>query len=135
GAGVCAGVPVMLFEEYPLKRLTSFIDPWASSDGSGYHVIQSWVAMHSGGPFGQGLGNPMAKRPFLPEPGTDFIAAVIAEELGLVGILVLLAGYMGIVWRGLSIARRASDAFGMLMAASLTSMIGLQGFFNFAVGV
>jgi cell division protein FtsW len=57
GAGVVVGVPVMLFEEYRLKRLTSFIDPWASSDGDGYHVIQSWVAMHSGGPFGQGLGN------------------------------------------------------------------------------
>ncbi len=133
GAGVVVGVPVMLLEEYRMKRLTSFIDPWASSDGDGYHVIQSWVAMHSGGPFGQGLGNSMAKLHFLPEPWTDFIAAVIAEELGLVGILVLLAGYLGIVWRGLSIARRASDAFGMLMAASLTSMIGLQAFFNLAV--
>jgi cell division protein FtsW len=132
-AGVVVGVPVMLFEEYRLKRLTSFIDPWASSEGDGYHVIQSWVAMHSGGPFGQGLGNSMAKLHFLPEPWTDFIAAVVAEELGLVGIVLLLAGYMGIVWRGLSIARRASDAFGMLMAASLTAMIGLQAFFNLAV--
>ena len=133
GTGIVVGVPIMLFEEYRLKRLTSFIDPWAASEGDGYHVIQSWVAMHSGGPFGQGLGNSMAKLHFLPEPWTDFIAAVVAEELGLVGILVLLAGYLGIVWRGLSIARRASDAFGMLMAASLTSMIGLQAFFNLAV--
>jgi cell division protein FtsW len=133
GTGIVVGVPVMLFEEYRLKRLTSFIDPWASSEGDGYHVIQSWVAMHSGGPFGQGLGNSMAKLHFLPEPWTDFIAAVVAEELGLVGILLLLGGYLGIVWRGLWIARRASDAFGMLMAASLTSMIGLQAFFNLAV--
>ncbi len=132
-AGVIIGVPVMLFEEYRLKRLTSFIDPWATSDTDGYHVIQSWVAMHSGGLFGQGLGNSMAKLHFLPEPWTDFIAAVIAEELGLVGILVLLAVYLGIVWRGLSIARRASDSFGMLMASSLTAMIGLQAFFNLAV--
>jgi cell division protein FtsW len=132
-AAVVVGVPVMLFEEYRLKRLTSFIDPWATSEGDGYHVIQSWVAMHSGGLFGQGLGNSMAKLHFLPEPWTDFIAAVIAEELGLVGILVLLACYVGIVWRGLSIARRAADSFGMLMAASLTAMIGLQAFFNLAV--
>jgi cell division protein FtsW len=133
GATIVLGVPVMLFEEYRLKRLTSFIDPWATLEGDGYQVIQSWVAMHSGGLFGQGLGNSMAKLHFLPEPWTDFIAAVLAEELGLVGILVLLAVYLGIVWRGLSIARRASDAFGMLMAASLTSMIGLQAFFNLAV--
>jgi cell division protein FtsW len=133
GAGVVVGVPLMLLEEYRLQRLTSFIDPWATSDGDGYHVIQSWVAMHSGGLFGQGLGNSMAKLHFLPEPWTDFIAAVLAEELGLVGVLGLLLVYLGIVWRGLSIARRASDAFGMLMASSITAMLGLQAFFNLAV--
>lgn len=133
GVGLAVGVPLMLLEEYRLARLTSFIDPWASSDGDGYHVIQSWVAMHSGGLAGQGLGNSMAKLHFLPEPWTDFIAAVIAEEMGFIGIIFLIVLYTGVVWRGMTIARRARDSFSMLIAASLTAMLGLQAFFNMAV--
>lgn len=133
GVGVIVGTPLMIMEAYRVQRLTSFLDPWASFEGEGYHVIQSWIAMHSGGLWGQGLGNSMAKLHFLPEPWTDFIAAVTAEELGLVGLFVLITLYAAFVWRGLHIARRARDNYGMLMAGCLTAMIGLQAFFNMAV--
>lgn len=133
GAGTAVGIPLMLLETYRMKRLTSFMDPWASLEGDGYHVIQGWIAMHSGGFWGQGLGNSVAKLHFLPEPWTDFIAAVLAEELGLIGIIVLVLLYALFVWRGLSIARRARDPFSMYLAACLTAGIGLQAFFNLGV--
>ncbi len=133
GVGAAVGLPVMLAEQYRVQRLTSFMDPWAVASGDGYHTIQSWVALHSGGLLGQGLGNSMAKLYFLPEPWTDYIGAVIGEELGLVAIAVILALFGVLVWRGLSIARNARDPFGMFLAATLTAMIGLNAFFNFAV--
>jgi len=133
GAGTAIGIPLMLLETYRMKRLTSFMDPWASLEGDGYHVIQGWIAMHSGGFWGQGLGNSVAKLHFLPEPWTDFIAAVLAEELGLIGIIILVLLYAMFVWRGLAIARRARDPFSMYLAACLTAGIGLQAFFNLGV--
>lgn len=133
GAGSVIGIPLMLLEQYRVQRLTSFLDPWASLEGDGYHVIQGWIAMHSGGLFGQGIGKSVAKLHFLPEPWTDFIAAVLAEELGLIGVAALIALYAVFVWRGLSIARRASNPFSMYLAACLTAGIGLQAFFNMAV--
>ncbi|RME24203.1 MAG: putative lipid II flippase FtsW [Deltaproteobacteria bacterium] len=133
GAGVAVGVPVMLAQQYRINRVTSFLDPWAVSSGEGYHTIQSWIAMHSGGLWGQGLGNSMAKLYFLPEPWTDYIGAVIGEELGLVAVLLVMALFAGLLWRGLTIARHARDPFGMFLAATLTAMIGLNAFFNLAV--
>ncbi len=131
--GSLGAVGLVMSAQYRMDRITSFTDPWASEKAEGYHTIQSWVAMHSGGLWGQGLGNSMAKLHFLPEPWTDYIAAVIAEELGLVrlGLLILLFGIF--VWRGLVIARRAKDAFGMFLASTLTAMIGFEAFFNLAV--
>ena len=133
GAAAVAGTLLVMSAQYRMNRITSFTDPWPNEAAEGYHIIQSWVAMHSGGLWGQGLGNSLAKLHFLPEPWTDFIGAVIAEELGLVGIVMLLLAFTGFVWRGLTIARRARDAFGMLMAATLTAMIGFEAFFNLAV--
>lgn len=132
-AGIFVGIPVMIFEPYRVKRLTSFLDPWQSMEAEGYHVIQSWVAMHSGGFWGQGLGNSVAKLDFLPEPWTDFIGAVIAEELGLVAVLSLIGLYAIFLWRGLYIARHARDSFSMLLAATLTLMVGFEAFFNLGV--
>lgn len=133
GAGLLIGIPLMFLEEYRIKRLTSFLDPWGNSEAEGYHVIQSWVAMHSGGLWGQGLGNSMAKLHFLPEPWTDFIGAVVAEELGLMAMLAMLLLYTLLVWRGLHIARKARDAFSMYVASTLTLMIGLEALFNLGV--
>ena len=127
------GIPAMIWEPYRVQRLTSFLDPWKTMDAEGYHVIQSWVAMHSGGLWGQGLGNSVAKLHFLPEPWTDFIGAVVAEELGLAAIFALVGLYTLFVWRGLHIARNARDSFSMLLASTLTLMVGLEAFFNLGV--
>ena len=133
GTGVVVGVPVMMAETYRLQRLTSFRDPWSNYEAEGYHIIQSWVAMHSGGFWGQGLGNSLAKLHFLPEPWTDFIAAVIAEELGWVALVAIIGIYGLLVWRSLHVARRARDAFGTFLAATIGGMIGFEAFFNLAV--
>lgn len=133
GAAVALGIPVMMAEAYRMERLTSFLDPWAVADAEGYHTIQSWVAMHSGGLWGQGLGNSMAKLYFLPEPWTDYIGAVIAEELGLLRLGLVMAVFGVLVWRGLAIARKARDPFGLFLASTITAMIGLNAFFNLAV--
>jgi cell division protein FtsW len=131
--GSLSAVIAVMSAQYRMDRITSFTDPWASEKAEGYHTIQSWVAMHSGGLWGQGLGNSMAKLHFLPEPWTDYIAAVIAEELGLVRLVLLIVLFGLFVWRGLVIARRAKDAFGMFLASTLTAMIGFEAFFNLAV--
>ena len=133
GLGCVVGIPLMLMEQYRMQRLTSFMDPWANLEDEGYHVIQGWIALHSGGMWGQGLGKSIAKLHFLPEPWTDFIAAVMGEELGLIGLIVLVSLYAAFVWRGLSISRRARDPFSMYLTACLTAGIGLQAFFNLAV--
>ena len=122
-----------ILEPYRIKRLTSFVDPWSVSDNEGHQVIQSWVAMHSGGFWGQGLGNSVAKLHWLPEPWTDFIGAVVAEELGLAAIIGLIGLYGVFLWRGLHIARNARDAFSMLLASTLTLMVGFEAFFNLGV--
>lgn len=132
-SAVVVGVPVMLLEEYRVERFKSFLDPWAVQDGAGYHVIQSWVAMHSGGLWGEGFGNSLAKLHYLPEPWTDFIGAIIAEELGLVRFLLVLVLYVLLIWRGLVIARRARDAFGTYLAATLAVMVGLEAFLHLGV--
>jgi len=133
GLGLMVIIPVIQAQAYRLRRVTSFLDPWNTANDEGYHTIQSWVAMHSGGLWGQGLGNSMAKLHFLPEPWTDYISAVIAEELGLMALTGMILLYVIMVWRGLHIARRARDAFSMYLAGTLAIMIGLEAFLNLAV--
>ena len=133
GLGLVVGVPLMLMKDYRVDRLTSFLDPWGDMQGNGYHTIQSWLAMHSGGLWGQGLGNSIAKLHFLPEPWTDYIAAVIAEELGFMRLVIVIGLYGLLVWRGLDIASRARDAFSAYVATAITGMIGFEAFFNLGV--
>jgi cell division protein FtsW len=133
GVGLAVTIPVIQSQPYRLARIASFMDPWGTADKEGYHTIQSWVAMHSGGLTGQGLGASMAKLHFLPEPWTDYISAVIAEELGLVALIGLITLYIILVWRGLAIAHRARDAFSMYLAATLSIMVGIEAFLNLAV--
>ena len=127
------GFTVLMSAEYRVRRMLNFLDPWQSRQSEGYQVVQSWIAMHNGGLTGQGLGNSLAKRQFLPEPWTDFIAAVIAEELGFIGMLVMIALFGGLLYRGLQIARHAKDAFSMYLATALTFMIVGEAFFNLGV--
>ena len=133
GGAVMIGGPLMVMEPYRVRRLLSFMNPWQSAQGDGYHTIQSWLAMYSGGMWGQGGGNSIAKLHFLPEPWTDYIGAVIAEEYGFSGLLLLIVLYSGMVWRGLYIAGRARDAFSTYIATTITAMIGFEAFFNLGV--
>lgn len=118
---------------YRVRRLLSFLDPWASQLGDGYQVVQSLIAIGSGGIFGRGLMASEAKRAFLPEPHTDFIASVIAEEIGLIGITLLIVAFVVIAWRGLRAAVLAPDRFGTLLGIGLTTMIAVQAFINLSV--
>ena len=116
-----------------MERLTSFINPWADPTDTGWQIIQSLYAIGSGGLFGVGLGNSTQKYLYLPEPQNDFIFAVIAEELGFVGCLLIIALFAIFIWRGALIAMKAPDMFGSLLAAGITAMIGLQAIINIAV--
>ncbi len=115
------------------KRVVSFMDPFADSAGDGFQVVQSLLALGSGGLFGLGLGKSIQKNLYLPEPQNDFILAIIGEELGLIGLLVLLTVYAALIWRGFHVALNAPDYLGLLMAGGVTIMIGLQVILNVAV--
>ncbi|MDH4229885.1 MAG: putative lipid II flippase FtsW [Nitrospirota bacterium] len=122
-------------EPYRLTRLTSYLDPWADATGSGFQVVQSFLAFGSGGITGVGLGEGRQKLFFLPEPHTDFIYAVIGEELGLIGALGILFLFLLFAWRGLVISRSAQEPFGRYLALALTLMIVLQALINMGVAV
>lgn len=116
-----------------MRRLTSFVNPWADPRDSGFHIIQSLLAIGSGGPFGVGLGMSRQKFRYLPEQHTDFIFAIIGEELGLMGTLLVLFLYVVFAGRGLRAAFRAPDSFGTLLASGITVMVTLQAAMNIAV--
>ena len=135
GAAAVAGVAFIFTDPdgYRFSRITSFLDPFADALGSGYQVVQSLLAMGTGGLTGLGLGNSIQKNLYLPEPQNDFILAIIGEELGFVGILGLMIVYMILIWRGCHVAMNAKDYMGMMMAAGITIMIGIQVIINIAV--
>ena len=124
---------VLMSASYRRRRLLAFWDPWADPLGDGFQIIQSLVAVGTGGVFGRGLMAGVQKLFYLPEPHTDFIYAVISEELGLVGATALLICFCVIAWRGLRIAARAEDTFGSFVALGLTTMIAAQAFINISV--
>jgi cell division protein FtsW len=137
-AGVClAAVPalyfLLAFSEYRWRRVTSFLDPWADPLGDGFQMIQSMIAVGTGGIFGRGLMGGVQKLFYLPEPHNDFIYAVISEELGFIGATVVIACFCVITWRGLRTALRAPDRFGAFLALGLTTMVAFQAFFNVSV--
>lgn len=115
---------------YRLKRLTSFRDPFQYEDGDGYQLIHSYLAMDSGGLTGNGLGGSIQKLGFLPEAHTDFIMAVISEELGFMGVSFVIGAYLLIMYRAVRIVRSLQDPFGKLLTVGLTFQIMLQAGFN-----
>ena len=118
---------------YRLNRITAFMDPWADAKGTGWQIIQSLYAIGSGGLFGVGLGNSTQKYLYLPEPHNDFIFAVLAEELGFIGCLLVIILFAIFIWRGILISMKAKDMFGSLLAVGITSQIGIQAIINIAV--
>jgi len=134
GAGVAAAAMIFTDSDgYRLSRITSFLDPFAHALDDGWQVVQSLLALGTGGLTGLGLGNSIQKNLYLPEPQNDFILAIIGEELGLVGVLCLMAVYMVLIWRGCHVAINAKDYMGMMMASGITIMIGIQVILNIAV--
>jgi len=121
---------LILMEPYRQARLFSFMDPWAHSDTGGYQTTQALMAVASGKVFGVGLGNSVQKFFYLPEQQTDMIAGVIGEELGLVGLLVLIALYGTLAWAGLRLALACRDTFARLLVAGFTISISAQALLN-----
>ncbi|MGI6113954.1 MAG: stage V sporulation protein E [Mahellales bacterium] len=119
--------------EYRLERFLSFTNPWNDPLDTGYQVIQSLYSLGSGGLFGTGLANSMQKYLYIPEPQTDFIFAIIGEELGFIGSVTVIILFMVLIWRGIKIAITAPDSFACFVATGITSMIALQVILNIAV--
>ena len=119
--------------EYRMARLQTFLDPFADPEETGYHIVQSMTAISQGGLSGQGLGNGVHKFGYLPEDTTDFIFAVICEELGALGAMAVATLYIGLVWIGIYIVRKTSSAFHQLLALGILVTIGLQASINILV--
>ena len=128
-----AAYVVLMSADYRRRRVGVWLDPWSDPLGNGFQAIQSLIAVGTGGVFGRGLMAGVQKLFYLPYPHTDFIYAVIGEELGLVGTTIVLACFCVIAWRGLRTAMRAPDRFGAFLALGLTAMIVVQAFFNISV--
>jgi cell division protein FtsW len=118
---------------YRKERWLAYLDPWGHRNGTGFQLVESLLGIGNGGWLGQGLGQGKGKLGYLPAAHTDFIAAVIAEETGLLGIAILLLLYAVLVWRGFRAARRAVEPFGTYLALGLTTLFGAQALVNLSV--
>lgn len=136
-AGAVAAAPIVIYElvkvPYRWARLQAFLDPWKHARKEGFQVVQSLIAIGSGGIQGCGLAQGKQKLFYLPEAHTDFIFAVIGEELGLIGALTVVALFILLGWRGFLAARRAPDSFGSFLTLGLTVMLVSQALFNMSV--
>ena len=124
---------VISTSEYRMKRVRAFLDPYSDPLGDSYQMIQSMIAVGTGGVAGRGLMDGLQKLFYLPAPHNDFIFGVIGEELGLIGATAVVACFCVITWRGLRTALRAPDRFGAFIAIGLTTMVSFQAFFNISV--
>jgi cell division protein FtsW len=123
----------VLASAYRRARVFAFIDPWKDPQNTGFHIVQSLLALGSGGLFGVGLGASRAKFFYLPEQYTDFIFSVLGEELGLIGTLAVIALFVTFTYRAIKIGLAASDRFGFFLAIGCASMIAIQAFINIGV--
>jgi cell division protein FtsW len=134
-----AGIPLIyllvIIAPYRAQRLTTFLDPDKDPLGSGFQVLQSLIAVGSGGITGLGLGQSLQKLYFLPHPHSDFVFAIICEELGMIGAVLVLAAFGVVLWRGGLAGLQAPDRFGTYLAWGVTALIGLQAFFHISVSL
>ena len=133
GIAAAAGFALIVFGGvigYSSDRIAYWRDPWSDPLGKGFQTIQSLLAIGSGGIFGRGIGQSRQKYLWVPEPHNDFIFSIACEELGLIGAMVIICLFAVLVWRGFSIAMRAADKYGSLMALGLTFQVGLQAMLN-----
>ncbi|MGO9057204.1 MAG: putative lipid II flippase FtsW [Candidatus Binataceae bacterium] len=118
---------------YRMRRLSAFLNPWRTAQGSGFQLIQSFIAFGAGGGWGVGLGASRQKMFYLPQAHNDFVFAVCGEEFGVAGALAVIALFVTILVRGMRIARNEGDSFGSLLAVGMTGLLSLQAFVNMAV--
>ncbi|MDX5919511.1 MULTISPECIES: stage V sporulation protein E [Bacillus cereus group] len=131
--GVAGFVGLIASAPYRMKRITSYLDPWSDPLGSGFQIIQSLLAIGPGGLFGLGLGQSRQKFLYLPEPQTDFIFAILSEELGFIGGSFVLLLFSLLLWRGIRIALGAPDLYGTFLAVGIVAMIAIQVMINVGV--
>jgi cell division protein FtsW len=131
--GAAGIVAAIITSPYRVKRILAFLDPYADPKGIGYHTIQSLLAIANGGGFGRGLGHGLQKFGYLPERRTDFIFAVICEELGVAGAALVMALFAAIVWTGFAIMRRESNAMLRLVVLGVIATLGMQAVMNLLV--
>jgi cell division protein FtsW len=118
---------------YRMRRFAAFLDPWRTARGAGFQLIQSFIALGNGGGWGQGLGAGRQKMFYLPQAHTDFVFAVVVEDLGIAGALAIFILFGMILFRGMRIAREEPDTFASLLATGLTALLSLQALINMAV--
>lgn len=127
-------IPMVVYliaaKDFRIQRIRAFLDPWKEYEGPGFQLVQSFVAFGDGGLLGTGLGAGKSKLFFLPESHTDFILAVIGEELGFIGVVVVLGLFAALMVRGMKVSGRAPDGFGVMLGTGLTLMIGMQALIN-----
>ena len=133
GAALPVVAVLIAMKPYRWRRMVAFMNPWDDPQGSGFQIIQSFLALGSGGVFGRGLGESKQKLFYLPEPYTDFIFAIIGEELGLIGGVAVVVLFALLIWRGLRVGLHAPDAFGGYLALGLTLMLAFQTLVNLGV--
>lgn len=134
--GAALGLAAAIFtgdNEYRIRRLVAFMDPFADKTDSGWQAVQSLYALGSGGLFGLGLGKSRQKFFYIPEPYNDFIFAIIGEELGFLGTLTVILLFLILIWRGVRIALNTEDLFGCLLATGIIALIGVQSLIHIAV--
>lgn len=131
--GLIGFTGLILAAPYRIKRITSFLDPWQDPLGDGFQIIQSLYAIGPGGLIGSGLGNSLQKYFYLPEPQTDFIFSILAEELGFIGSVLTMGLFALLLWRGIKIALGAPDLFAKLLALGIVFMLTIQVFINISV--
>lgn len=134
-SGVLTAGWLVVREPYRMKRYLAFLDPWADQYGSGWNIIQSLYALASGGLWGLGVGRGRQKFEYLPQEHSDYIFAIVGEELGFVGTAAVVLLFLCVLWRGLRIAVRAPDEFGTLLAYGITMSFTIQAVINISVVV
>jgi cell division protein FtsW len=139
GGVIMMTLPAMYFlisrVAYRMRRIQAFLDPWKDQQGAGFQLVQSQIALGSGGILGVGLGKSVQKLYYLPAAHTDFILSIIGEELGLVGTLSVIALFVLFIWQGARIAKRSEDPFGYFLALGIVVMIALQAIINIGVSI
>lgn len=132
-SGLVIGIIVLFSKPYRVKRITSYLDPWENSQGSGFQIIQSWMGFAGGGFWGRGPGKSIEKLYYLPEAHNDFILSVIGEELGFVGVFVIISLFVALLYFGLRLALSVKDRLGLILITSLIFSISIQALLNMGV--